>query len=62
MWEGVCSALPCPGRRIIEFQSTLVKPHRESVDNLAAGTYTLNFGGIGSGSETAIYEIRLTPN
>jgi hypothetical protein len=63
LWEGACAASPCPGRLVIGGgQAKFVKPRRESVPDLAAGDYTLHIGGIGSGQETATYEVRLTPN
>ena len=43
-------------------QLGLTKPHRKSAEDLAAGEHTLRVGGVGSGQDTARYEIRLTPN
>jgi hypothetical protein len=61
LWEGACAASPCPGRLLVDPQDGFVKPQRESAP-LAAGDYTLQITGTGSGQETATYEVRLTPN
>jgi hypothetical protein len=62
LWEGSCTASPCPGRLIISPQLGVMKPVREFVNDLGAGEYALRVGGVGAGQETARYEVRLTPN
>ena len=48
-------------RVVVEAQVALEKPRRESAEGLAAGPYRLEVFGIGSGKETATYEVRFTP-
>jgi len=62
LWEGACTADPCPGRLLGDKQIQYSKPRRESIPDLPPGDYTLRISGIGSGQETASYEVRLTPN
>jgi len=61
LWEGDCSAVPCPGRLLLN-SSGFVKPRREVIDSAAAGAYTLRALASGSGIEEAQYEVRLTPD
>jgi hypothetical protein len=62
LWEGSCTASPCPGRLVVDAQLGPMKPRRESAADLSAGEYTFRVGGVGTGQETARYEVRLTPN
>jgi hypothetical protein len=63
LWQGTCSADPCSGPLVVnEPYLTPTKPRRESVDDVAPGRYTLQIGMVGSGSDTARYEVLLTPN
>jgi hypothetical protein len=50
-------------RHIATSNSSDVKPHRLSVQNLPADTYTLRIDNLGpAGAETIGYEVRVTPN
>jgi hypothetical protein len=60
--EGDCAAAPCPGKLVAEAQLGSSKPVHGSVADLPAGDYTLRVSAVGSGQQTATYQVRLTPN
>jgi hypothetical protein len=62
LFEGPCATSPCPGRPFGNPVLGSRKPYRESLPGLASGEYTLRLGGVGTGQETARYEVRLTPS
>jgi hypothetical protein len=59
-YQGSCSTVPCAGDIVMTSQQYDVKPIT-GYNTLSVGDYTIRIDNLGPGSETARYEVRLTP-